>query len=146
MKSNPCYRKFLSALFFVGLALPLMAQEPADTTSYDELDEIVVTATRPVITSTAEKTTYDVAADPEAKALTLLDLLRKVPGITVDAQDNVTLNGSGNFSIEIDGRSNPAFSQNPGQIFKSIPASVVQRVEVVSSRARVMTLRVLAAC
>lgn len=122
------------------LALSLMsaagvkAQEPADSLPDEEvLEEIVVTATRPVITSTAEKTVYDAAADPEAKAMTLLDLLRKVPGVTVDAQDNVTLNGAGSFKVQIDGRDNPMFNQNAGMMFKSIPASMVERVEVINS-------------
>ena len=115
-------------------ALGALAQEPADSLPGDEmLDEIVVTATRPVITSTADKTVYDASVDPDAKAMTLLDLLRKVPGVVVDAQDNVTLNGAGSFKVQVDGRDNPMFNQDAGKIFKSIPASMVQRVEVINA-------------
>lgn len=123
----------ISAASVAGV-ISLYAQEMSDSLPLqEELDEVVVTATRPVVSASAEKTTYEAAADPDAKAMTLLDLLRKVPGVTVDAQDNVTVNGSSNFSVEIDGRPNPAFSQNAGKIFKAMPASVVQRIEVVNS-------------
>lgn len=127
----------LCSLLAVSGVLSVYGQEPTDTVaggvSDEILEEVVVTATRAPVQATAEKTTYDVAADPESKSLTLLDMLRKVPGVTVDAQDNVTVNGSSNFSVEVDGRQNPMFSQQPGRIFKSIPASMVQRVEVVNS-------------
>lgn len=125
---------FCISMVSVSATSALQAQEVADSVPLqEELEEVVVTATRPVMSSSAEKTIYEAAADPDAKAMTLLDLLRKVPGVTVDAQDNVTLNGSGNFSVEIDGRPNPAFSQNAGKIFKAMPASVVQRIEVINS-------------
>ncbi len=125
---------FCISIMSVSAASLLHAQEAADTVPLqEELEEVVVTATRPVVSSTAEKTTYEAAADPDAKALTLLDILRKVPGVTVDAQDNVMLNGSGDFVVEIDGRPNPAFGQNAGKLFKAMPASVVQRIEVVNS-------------
>lgn len=129
--------KIKSILFGLAIcAVPaLYAQEPLDSLAVDDgmLDEIVVTAVKPVIKSTAEKTTYEAANDPEAKAITLLDLLRKVPGVTVDAEDKISVNGSSNFQVEVDGRTNPMFSQDPGKIFKSIPASMVQRVEVVNT-------------
>lgn len=126
-----------SMLLPIGLAAGVCAyaQAPADSVpaEQEELQEVVVTAAKHVIKAEADKTTYEVADDPEAQALTLLDLLRKVPGVTVDAQDNVTINGSSNFSVEVDGRANPIFSQNGGKILKSIPASMVQRVEVLNS-------------
>ena len=71
--------------------------------SSTELDEVVVVSQKPLIKSDAEKITYDVTADPESDGKTLLEMMRKVPMITVDADDNVQLNGSSDFKVLING-------------------------------------------
>lgn len=94
----------------MSLPSALQAQVVADSIpDSEELEEVVVVGSRPVIKSTAEKTTYEAAEDPEAQTLTVLDMLKKVPGVTVDGQDNITLNGSSNFAVHVDGRPVPAF-------------------------------------
>ncbi|MDE7509921.1 MAG: hypothetical protein K2M62_07330, partial [Muribaculaceae bacterium] len=67
-----------------------------DTT---ELDDLVVTASVPLVHSDGAKLTYNVTEDPEAKSSNTLDILRKVPGVTVDAQENVKVNGQSSFKI-----------------------------------------------
>ena len=67
---------------------------------------------------------YSVADDVDAKTNTVLDMLRKVPMVTVDGQDNITVNGSSSFKVYVDGKPNIMMSSNPSQIFKSMPASV----------------------
>lgn len=49
------------------------------------------------------KLTYSLEEDPEAKVSNTLDMLRKVPMITVDGDDNIQLKGSGNFKIYLNG-------------------------------------------
>jgi len=124
---------FVVSLLSASSALGQETPDSVATTPDKMLDEVVVSATRPVISTSAEKTTYRVEDDPDSRAMTLLDMLRKVPGVTVGAQDNVTVNGSSQFAVEIDGKPNPMFSQNPGKILKAIPASVVSSIEVISS-------------
>lgn len=73
-----------------------------------------------------DKMTYNVQQDADAKASTVLDMLRKVPMVTVDGQDNITVNGSSSFKVYVDGKPNPMFSANPSQIFKAMPATMVK--------------------
>lgn len=99
---------------------------------YDDLQEVVVTGVRPVVTTDGATTTYNVDEDPGAAGTTLLDLLRKVPMVTVDAEDNILLKGEGNFKIMVNGKEDPTLSANASQIFKMMPANAVTKVEVIT--------------
>ena len=97
------------------------------------LESAKVAAARPLIKMEADKISYDVANDSDSKASTVLDMLRKVPMVTVDAQDNITVNGSSSFAVYVDGKPNPMLSSNPSQIFKAMPASAVKGIEVITN-------------
>ena len=92
-----------------------------------------VTAMRPLVKMEVDKMTYNVEDDVDSKTSTVLDMLRKVPMVTVDGQDNITVNGSSSFVVYVDGKPNQMMSQNPGQIFKMMPASSVKNIEVVTN-------------
>lgn len=98
-----------------------------------ELKGVTVTAAKPMVKMEADKMTYDVQADADANSSTVLDMLRKVPMVTVDGQDNITVNGSSAFKVYVDGKPNPMFSQNASQVFKMMPASAVQKIEVITN-------------
>lgn len=127
----------LTIFALLGVSLSLLAQETkeesADTLASQTLGGVEVVAQRPVVKMTSDKLTYDVQADVDAKAQTVLDLLRKVPMVTVDGQDNITVNGSSSFKVYVDGRPNALYSSNPSQVFRSMPASMVQHIEVVTN-------------
>ncbi len=98
-----------------------------------ELAEVVVEAQKPLIKSDAEKITYDVTADPEADNKTLLDMMRKVPLVTVDAEDNVQLNGASDFKILINGKESSMMKNNMKDVLKSMPANSVKDIQVITS-------------
>lgn len=92
-----------------------------------------VTAQRPLVKMEVDKISYDVAHDDDARASTVLDMLRKVPMVTVDGQDNISVNGSSSFQVTVDGKPSQMFSGNPSQIFKMMPASAVESIEVITN-------------
>ncbi|MBR5843419.1 MAG: TonB-dependent receptor [Bacteroidaceae bacterium] len=101
--------------------------------SSTELDEVVVVSQKPIIKSDAEKIIYDVSADPESDGKTLLDMMRKVPMVTVDAEDNVQLNGSGNFKVLINGKESAMVKNNLKEVLKAMPAASVQDIQVITN-------------
>ena len=108
--------------------------ERADSIWKDfDLESVTVTASKPLVKMETDKMTYNVQEDADAKASTVLDMLRKVPMVTVDGQDNITVNGSSNFKVYVDGKPNPMFSSNPSQIFKAMPATMVKNIEVITN-------------
>ena len=103
------------------------------TENANELESVVVVAQKPLVKMEVDKMTYNVSEDEDAKASTVLDMLRKVPMVTVDGQDNITVNGSSSFKVYVDGKPNVMFSSNPSVIFKSMPATAVKNIEVVTN-------------
>ena len=97
-----------------------------------QLKDVEVVAQKPLVKMETDKMTYDVQSDNDVKTNTVLDMLRKVPMVTVDGQDNITVNGQGSFKVYVDGKPNVMFSSNPSQIFKAMPASAVKSIEVVT--------------
>ena len=98
-----------------------------------QLQGVEVVAQKPLVKMETDKMTYDVQSDNDVKTNTVLDMLRKVPMVTVDGQDNITVNGQGSFKVYVDGKPNVMFSSNPSQIFKAMPASAVKSIEVVTN-------------
>lgn len=100
---------------------------------FTNLDEVVVTTRKPLVTSDGANLTYNVEEDPEATSNSLLEMLRKVPSVTVDGEDNIKLNGQSNFKILVNGKEDPMISGgNVSTILKSMPANSVTKIEVLN--------------
>lgn len=96
------------------------------------MNEITVIQQKPLVQMEADKVAYSVEDDPDSKHNMLMEMLRKVPMVTVDGEYNIKINGSSNFAIHLNGRPNSMLSKNPKEIFKSMPASQVKRIEVIT--------------
>ena len=70
------------------------------------LKGVEVVAQKPLVKMDVDKMSYNVAEDEDSKSNTVLDMLRKVPMVTVDGQDNITVNGSSSFKVYVDGMPN----------------------------------------
>ncbi len=93
---------------------------------------VTVSAQAPLVSSEIDRLSYNVQSDAESKTKTIFDMLRKVPLVTVDGQDNITVKGSSNFKIYKNGHPDPSMSKNPKEVLKSIPASMIKKVEVIT--------------
>jgi hypothetical protein len=98
-----------------------------------QLKEVEVTAQKLLVKHDIDKITYDVEADPESKTVTALDMLRKVPLVTVDAEDNIQLKGSGSYRVLVNGKTSSLFVRDPKEVLKSMPASTIKNIEVITS-------------
>ena len=97
-----------------------------------ELDGVIVKAQRQLVKQEIDRIAYDVQHDEESKTQTVMDMLRKVPMVTVDGQDNIQVKGNSNFKVYKNGHYDPSLSKNAKEVFKSMPASVVKRIEVIT--------------
>ena len=97
------------------------------------LSGVEVVAQKPLVKMEVDKMSYRVEDDADAQSSTVLDMLRKVPMVTVDGQDNISVNGSSSFKVYVDGKPSAMFSNNPSMIFKSMPAVAVKSIEVVTN-------------
>lgn len=101
--------------------------------SSERLAEVTVTAQKPLVKIDIDKLTYSIEDDPEAQTVNTLDMLRKVPMVTVDGEDKIQLKGADNFKIYLNGKpSNMLSSNNASDVLKSMPASTVKNIEVIT--------------
>ena len=146
-------RMMMTAIGMLAMTSAVMAQETNKETSnriqeqqmkaqmdsldavFDslELKGVTVTAQKPLVKMEADKMSYDVGGDTDSRSSTVLEMLRKVPMVSVDGQDNITVNGSSSFKVYVDGKPNVMFSQNASQIFKMMPAASVSKIEVITN-------------
>lgn len=98
-----------------------------------ELGEVVVAAQAPVVKLKTDKVTYQVENDADSKTHTVLEMLRKVPMVTVDGRNNITVNGSSQFKVYVDGRLNTTITRNPSQMLRNMPANNIRNIEVITN-------------
>ena len=97
------------------------------------LGEVMVVAQKPLVKVEIDKLTYSLEDDPEAKTNNTLDMLRKVPMVTVDGDEKIQLKGSDNFKIYLNGKpSNMLSSSNASDVLKGMPAGSVKNIEVIT--------------
>lgn len=64
---------------------------------------------------------------------TALDILRKTPLVTVDGQNNITVNGQTSFKVLLNGRETSMFARNVSEVLKGFPGKLITRIEVITN-------------
>ena len=98
-----------------------------------ELKEVNITAQRPLVKIDPDKIVYSMESDPEAQTNNVLEMLKKVPLVTIDAEENITLNGQSNFKVLVNGKSSSMMSTNFKDVLKSLPANTIKDIEVITN-------------
>ena len=96
------------------------------------LEGVTVKAQRQLIKQEIDRVGYDVQADEDSKTENVLDILKKVPMVTIDGEDNILVKGNSNYKIYKNGHLDPSLSKNAKEILKAMPASAVKRIEVIT--------------
>jgi outer membrane receptor protein involved in Fe transport len=97
----------------------------AETTA--SLGEVTVTAERLKGKEMVDRTVYSIPQAISKSSFNGYDLLKKIPQVNVDFQNNVTLNGSTNFIIQVDGR------QRDKEFLAKLLPTDIESIEVISN-------------
>ncbi len=98
-----------------------------------KLGEVEIVAQKPLVKADIDKIAYNVQDDPDSKSNSVLEILRKVPLVTVDGEDNIKVNGSSSFKVFVNGKPNNMMSNNPTEVLKSMPANSIKNIEVITN-------------
>ncbi|MBL7699786.1 MAG: TonB-dependent receptor [Chitinophagaceae bacterium] len=97
------------------------------------LTEVTVTARKKLIELRPGMLVYNAENDISNKGNTAADVLRKTPILNVDAQGNVTMRGSANLKILINGKYSGQIARSPADALNMIPAENIKSVEVITT-------------
>ena len=101
--------------------------------SVRQLEEMEITAERPLYSVDGEKQLYNVSDDPSVQTGTASDALQNAPGVEVDAEGNITLRGSQSVDVWIDDRPSNLSGEALRQYIKNLPAGAIDRIEVITN-------------
>ena len=91
------------------------------------LSEVTVVAERMKGKEMVDRTVYAIPAVIAKTSTNGYDILKKIPQVNVDFQNNITLNGSSNFIIQVDGR------QRDREFLAKLLPSDIESIEIVSN-------------
>lgn len=96
------------------------------------LSEAVVTAKAAEIVVKGDTLEYNADSYKVTESAVVEDLLKKMPGVEIDAQGNITVNGRAITKILVDGEE--FFSDDPKVASKNLPANMVEKLQVLERR------------
>ncbi len=98
-----------------------------------QIKEVTVVGIKPLIKNEPDKLTYNLESDPQTASSAIVDILRKVPMLSVDGEDIVRLNGETNFKVLVNGKSSGMLVKNFKDAIKAMPASSIKSIEVITN-------------
>lgn len=110
-------------------ALGTLRVKPGATT----LDEVKITAEKPLYAMEGEKMIYNVSEDPSIQTGTTEDALQNAPGVEVDVEGNVTLRGVSSVEIWINDKPSKLTEENLKTYLQTLPANALARIEAITN-------------
>jgi outer membrane receptor protein involved in Fe transport len=98
--------------------------------SREKIETVEVVADRKRIEYKIDKKVINVSQDVNANGGTAVTVLENTPSVEVDIDGNVSLRGSSNFTVLIDGRPSVLTGSDA---LKQIPSSVIQNIEIITN-------------
>lgn len=92
------------------------------------LDEVLVYAERPPIIVKKDTIEFNAASFKTLPSALVEDLLKKLPGVQLDADGNITVNGKKVNRIMVDGKD--FFGGDPKMATRNLPANLIDKIQV----------------
>ena len=111
-----------------NIELPLIALQK----STEALEEIVIKKQKPMVQVLADKTVFNVENTINATGTSGFELLRKAPGVVIDNNDNLIVEGKSGVLIYIDGKQSFLSGSDLSNYLKTIQATDIEAIEIIT--------------
>lgn len=118
----------LMILFITGMPVVVSAQQRTDS-----LRQVTVTAARNNLQVENGRITLNVANSPLATGVSVFDLLKKMPGISISQDDNISLRGTEGVNVLIDGKMNYLSGKQLADFLKGLSSDNVVKIELITT-------------
>jgi len=101
--------------------------------SSERLKEVEVSAEKLELINSLDKKVYNLDKNIVNLGGTVTDAMQNIPSVVVDIDGNVSLRGSENVTILIDGKPSGMLGSDRKAVLSQIPASAVEQIEVITN-------------
>ncbi|MBL4754796.1 MAG: TonB-dependent receptor [Flavobacteriales bacterium] len=101
--------------------------------STSELAQVEITAEKSQVEIGIDKKVFNVQKDLSNVGGNAADVLENVPSVIVDVDGNISLRGSDNVRILIDGKPSGLMGISPAKALEQIPANTIERIEIITN-------------
>jgi len=131
--TNAGYEKKYSDAFILteGNEIVLPTVKLAQLTK--KLQEVVVTSKKPIVEIKADRTIFNVENSITATGNNALEMLKKSPGVQVDNDDKISMNGKNGVKIYIDGKMLQMDEKSVSEYLKSITSNDMEAIEMITN-------------
>ncbi len=98
-----------------------------------KLNEVVVSSTKTTLNTSIDRKVYNVDQDIMSRSGAASDILKNIPSVEVDIDGQVSLRGSADVMILINGKISPLMGKTRADVLQSLPANTIQRIEVITN-------------
>lgn len=99
------------------------------------LDEVIVISERPPVVIKQDTIEFNASAFKTLPSALLEDLLKKLPGVNVDANGDITVNGQKVNRLLVDGKR--FFGDNPQMATRNLPSNMIDKVQVMDDKEQI---------
>ncbi len=131
-------KQYLIPVLFFPVALAAQTPDPLpaqDTIMKKDtlLKEVIVTHRKPLLTHAIDRTIVNVDAMISAATSNALEVLGKTPGVTVDQNSVLSLNGRSGVQVLINGRPTYLSAPDLAAYLRSLPGSSIDKIELIEN-------------
>src|SRR4029077_4502063 len=98
-----------------------------------QLEKLEVKGKQTAFLNSIDRKTYNVGKEIQSATGSASDLLQNLPSVQVDIDGNVSLRGSDNVMILINGRTSTLMGKSRAEVLQQLPADSIEKIEVITN-------------
>lgn len=140
--SNGTYFLELSSLGYQKLALntiilyanqQLKLEKQFLKPSLEKLQEVVITATKPMVEVKHDRTTFNIEGTINSVGSDGIALLSKAPGIFVDNNNNISILGRSGILVYINGKRLPLIGNELSNYLENLSSELIAKIDIITN-------------